>query len=222
LICLNENYTIKPEKMKDYILHFKTDLTPIMDKYGFRLLGLFQTWRQNELWAFWEADSTASLDPLDKAMVDDRALVQYTRDAEQARLHWISRWLIPTKCMPDLATVKKEKIKGEVYQIAILPIDPTRTNEWLDLFYKIAWPLEEKYGLHTIGYWKRGGGEPYQFEFSYCMKLSAVKNWAHFASKENYGWAMEHDPEVKAWWAQSLPFRGHHRGSNLLPVYLPY
>ena len=127
--------------------------------------------------------------------------------------------LIPTKFMPDLAKVKREGIKGAVYQLAILPIDAAKIDEWLELFPKYGYPLEEKYGLRTVGYWKRGGGEPYQVELSYCMKLSCVKNWAAI---EDYGRAITADPEVKEWWKKSLQYRQHHKASHLVPAYLPY
>lgn len=219
MIYMNEILTIEPTKFDAYVLQFINEYVPIMAKHDIQLLGLWQTWRTNELWAFWEVRELSSLDKLDKAVKEDRALVEYTRRSLPSRLHWRTKILLPTKFCPDIERVKREGIKGEVYILCIIPIVPEKIDEYLDLFPRYGMRFEERHGLRTVGYWIRGGGEPYQSEVFFCTQLCAWKDWA---STAHYREACETDPELKEWRQRALYYRTHHTLTYLIPLYLPY
>ena len=219
MIYLNETMTVQPSKLDAYVRDFSTELVPVFAKYDIQLLGLFQTWRTNELRAFWELKDHAALDQLDKVSKEDEALIKYTMRAMQSRLSFSNRILSPTKFCPDLARIKKEGLKGGVYMLATIPIVPEKMNEYFDLFPQFGLRFEERYGLKTVGDWRGGGGEPYQSEAFFGTQLCAGESWAFWA---RFGVERNKDPEVQAWMARALNYRTHHRISYLVPAFLTY
>lgn len=219
MLYLNETLTVEPSKLDDYAKRFADELVPIMAKHAFQLLGLFQTWRTNELNAFWEFPDQTSLDRLDKAMREDPGMVRYTQTAVKSLLTMRARTLSPTKFSPDLDTLKKKGVKGEVYLLAAIPLVPEKMNEYLELFPQFGLKFEERYGLHTVGYWRGGGGFPYQSEAFWVTQLTCGDSWAFWAK---FGRERNADPEVEVWLKRALNYRTHHSISYLVPRHLPY
>ncbi|MEE9285077.1 MAG: NIPSNAP family protein [Dehalococcoidia bacterium] len=219
MIYLNETYTIHPGKLDRHVQGFVNDLAPAMERHDARLLGLWQTWRVNELHAFWELDDHTALDRLDAAAQDDDALASYARRAAEERVSWRARTLRPTPFSPDLARIKAEGIKGEIYLLAVIPLNPGKMQEYLELFPQYGLVYEERYGLKTVGYWTGGGGEPYQSEAFVCTQLCAGGNWAWWARFSEH---RAKDAELQAWMKRALNYRTHHKISYLVPAYLPY
>jgi len=219
VLYLNETVTATPASLDDYVKRFSSELVPIMAKYEFHLLGLFQTWRTNELSAFWEFSDHTALDRLDKAMKQDPGLAQYARKAAEDHLTMRARTLSPTKFCPDLARIKKERLRGEVYLLAAIPLNPESMDEYLELFPQFGLKFEERYGLHTVGYWRGGGGFPYQSEAFWVTQLCCGDSWAFWAT---FGRQRNADSEVNAWLKRALSYRTHHSISYLVPAYLPY
>ena len=101
MIYLNETCTIHPERLDDHVRRFADELTPAMARHDVRLLGLWQTWRTNELHAFWELDDHAAFDRLDAAVREDEALAACTRRAQADLVSTRSRTLRPTAFSPS-------------------------------------------------------------------------------------------------------------------------
>jgi hypothetical protein len=219
VIYLNEAMTIIPDQLDEYVSQFSQDLVPVMARHGAQLLGLFQTWRTNELIAFWEVASYAALDRLDTAARTDADLVGYTQRAGQSRLRWTNRILSPTPFCPDLARIRAERLCGGVYMLAVIPLVPEKMGEYLELFPQHGLRLEERYGLKTVGYWRGGGGEPYQTEAFTFTQLCAGESWTFW---QEFYERRAKDPEVEAWMKRSFAYRTHHQVSYLVPAYLPY
>jgi hypothetical protein len=219
MIYLNEAMVIEPRALDAYVEQFSKELVPLMDRHGAQPLGLWQTWRTNELIAFWEIESYAALDRLDHAARADADLVAYTRSACESRLRWTTRILGPTPFCPDLARIRAERIKGGVYMLAVIPLFPERMAEYLELFPQHGLRLEERHGLRTVGYWRGGGGEPYQTEAFTFTQLCAGESWAFW---QEFFERRARDPEVEAWMKRSYAYRTHHQVSYLVPAYLPY
>ncbi len=219
MIYLNEAMRISPARLEAYVDSFVEELVPRMRTHGAELLGLFQTWRTNELVAFWELEDYAALDPLDRAEREDEALVAYLRRAQQDRLAWTSRILMPTPFCPDLARIRREKLVGQVYMLAVIPLVPDRLAEYLALFPENGLRLEERYGLRTVGYWRGGGGEPYQTEAFSFTQLCAGESWSFW---QEFHQRRSRDPDVASWMQRSFHYRTHHQVSYLVPAHLPY
>ena len=219
MIYLNEAMRIAPGRLEGYINTFVEELVPLMSVHGADLLGLFQTWRTNELIAFWEIEGYAALDPLDRAEREDTALSAHLRRAHEDRLGWTSRILMPTAFCPDLARIKRERLVGGVYMLAVIPLVPERLGEYLQLFPKNGLMLEERYGLKTVGYWRGGGGEPYQTEAFSFTQLCAGESWSFW---EDFHRRRADDPDVAHWMQRSFDYRTHHQVSYLVPAHLPY
>lgn len=219
MIYLNESVTVFPGELDRYVARFSADGVPLMARHGARLLGLWQTWRTHELIAFWELDDYASLDRLDRAARSDAELVAYTHGAQAQRVRWISRILNPTPFCPDLARIRAEGLKGGVYMLAVIPLVPDRMQEYLELFPQHGLRLEERHGLKTVGYWRGGGGEPYQTEAFTFTQLCVGESWSFW---QEFFERRARDPEVEAWMKRSYAFRTHHQVSYLVPAYLPY
>ncbi len=219
MIYLNESMRITPRRLWAYVDEFVTDLVPLMASHGAQLLGLFQTWRTNELVAFWEIESYAALDPLDRAEREDDELRGYLQRAQEDRISWTSRILMPTAFCPDLARIKREKLKGGVYMLAVIPLVPEKLGEYLELFPENGLRLEERYGLKTVGYWRGGGGEPYQTEAFSFTQLCAGESWGFW---QDFHQRRAGDPDVASWMQRSFAYRTHHQVSYLVPAHLPY
>lgn len=219
MIYLNEVMRIMPSRLEAYVDAFVEELVPLMATHGAELLGLFQTWRTNELTAFWEIASYAALDPLDRAEREDERLVAYQRAARESRLGWTSRILMPTPFCPDLARIKRERLVGGVYMLAVIPLVPQKLAEYLELFPENGLLLEERHGLKTVGYWRGGGGEPYQTEAFSFTQLCAGESWSFW---EDFHRRRAGDPDVERWMQRSFDYRTHHQVSYLVPAHLPY
>jgi hypothetical protein len=219
VIYLNEAMSIVPGRLDRAVADFSQQLVPLMERHGARLVGLWQTWRTSELIAFWELDAYASLDGLDAAMRTDAELVACARLADETRVRSTSRILSPTPFCPDLARIKAERIKGGVYMLAVIPLVPDRMEEYLRLFPEHGLRLEERYGLRTLGYWRGGGGEPYQTEAFSFTQLCVGEDWSFW---QEFFERRARDPEVAAWMQRSYAYRTHHQVSYLVPAYLPY
>ena len=219
MIYLNETCTIHPERLDGFVQRFADELTPAMARHDVRLLGQWQTWRTNELHAFWELDDHAALDRLDAAAREDEALAACMRRAQADCVSWRSRTLRPTPFSPDLARVIADGLKGEIYLLAVIPLEPGKIREYLELFPKFGLVYEERYGLKTVGYWTGGGGEPYQSQAFTCTQLCAGGNWAWWA---RFSEQRAKDAEVQTWMKRALGYRTHHKISYLVPAYLPY
>ncbi len=219
MLYLQETFTVVPPALSGHVERFVQELVPAMERNGARLVGLFQAWRANQLHAFWELDDHAALDRLDKAFQRDQALQAYARRTQESCLPWSARTLRPTSFCPDLQRIKTEGLKGEMYLLAVIPMDPQRMREYLELFPHYGLKYEERYGLKTVGYWTGGGNEPYQSEAFTCTQLCAGGNWQWWAS---FSEQRAKDPEVQAWMQRSYAYRTHHTTSYLVPAYLPY
>src|SRR5262249_22264619 len=175
MIYLNEAMTIFPGEIDGYVARFSAERVPLMARHGARLLGLWQTWRMPDLIAIWEIDDYASLD---RGARTDRELLDYTQRAQAQHARSTTRILNPTPFCPDLARVKAEGLKGGVYMLAVIPLVPERMEEYMQLFPQYGLRLEERHGLRTVGYWRGGGGEPYQTEAVTFTQLCAGERWA--------------------------------------------
>ncbi|MCH7553036.1 MAG: NIPSNAP family protein [Chloroflexi bacterium] len=219
MIYLNEFITVQPSRLDECARQFTMNLVPAMERHDVRLMGLWQTWRTSELVAFWELDDNASLDKLDAAMRQDKALAHLLKSVWELCIQWKSKILRPTAFCPTLAQVKDRGLKGGVYLLAVIPLVPEKMQEYLELFPQFGLAYEERYGLKTVGYWRGGGGDPYQGDAFTCTQLCAGESWEWWAGfNEQRG----KDPEVRAWMKRALNYRTHHGVSYLLPLHLPY
>jgi hypothetical protein len=219
VIYLNEAMRIQPAQLSAYAEDFTRALVPAREPHGAELLGLFQTWRSNELIAFWELADYAALDQLDRAERHEEPLVRYAQRAAAARQSFTTRILSPTPFCPDLARIKAQGLKGQVYMLAVIPLVPEKMQEYLELFPQHGLVLEERYGLRTVGYWRGGGGEPYQTEAFSFTQLCAGESWAFW---QEFFERRSRDPDVERWMQRSYAYRTHHQVSYLVPLHLPY
>ena len=219
MLYVNHTITIQPQKLDDYVKDFVDGLVPVMARYDIHPLGLWQTWGMNELIDVWEVKDNSYLDKLDNGIKEDKELRSYMQRALPLRLHWHVRLLRPTKFCPDLARIKQEKIKGGVYMWAVIPIDPFKIDEYLELFPQYGLKYEERYHLRTVGYWRGGGGEPTQSQAFYCTQLCVGDDCAF---RQRFSEKGGNDPEVSPWLKRALNYRTHHTYSYLVPRWLPY
>jgi hypothetical protein len=218
VIYLNEAMTVRPERMDAHVQAFCSERVPLMAEQSAELVGLWQTWRTNELHAIWELEAFSALDALDAATAEGE-LADYHRRAAGDWTHWTNRILTPTPFCPDLAQIRAEQLKGGVYMLAVIPLVPERMDEYLELFPQRGLVLEERYGLHTVGYWRGGGGEPYQTEAFTFTQLCVGESWSFW---QRFFEQRSRDPDVAAWMKESYTYRTHHQVSYLVPAYLPY
>ncbi len=217
MLYLNQTARVQPSQMKAYVEQYKNVLTPLMQRYGIELVGLWQALQANDFIDLWEVREWADLDRLDAAMKEDPEFRAYLEQTYTQRQNWSVKHLFPTPFCPDLARIKREQIKGGLYMLATIPIVPDRLQEYLKLFPKNGMRLEEKHGLHTLGYWMGGGAD--QTEAFNCTQICVIEDWAH------WGRFMEgraKDPEVAEWMRRALFYRTYHTARWMTPAYIPY
>ena len=217
MLYLNQIVRVQPAAMKAYVERFKNVLTPAMRRYGVELVGLWQALAANDFIDLWEVPQYADLDRLSQAMKEDAELLAYQEQDYPQRANWSVKLLHPTAFCPDLAKIKRDQIKGGLYMLATIPIVPDRLQEYLKLFPKNGMRLEEKHGLHTLGYWIGGG--PDHTEAFNCTQICVIEDWAHWGRfVEERG----KDPEVAEWMRRALFYRTFHSARWMTPAYIPY
>ena len=217
MLYLNQIVRVQPAAMKAYVERFKNVLTPAMKRYGIELVGLWQVLAANDFIDLWEVPQYADLDRLSQAMKEDAELLAYQEQDYPQRANWSVKLLHPTAFCPDLAKMKRDRIKGGLYMLATIPIVPDRLQEYLKLFPKNGMRLEEKHGLHTLGYWIGGG--PDQTEAFNCTQICVIEDWAHWA---RFVEGRSKDPEVAEWMSRALFYRTFHSARWMTPAYIPY
>lgn len=217
MLYLNETTRMEPTQIQAHIEDFAGTLAPILAELGIALVGLWQTYRSNELVEVWEVADWQSLDRLQEAAQKDERLAGYYARANLRRQAWNTKILRPTAFCPDLARIRRHALKGGVYLMATIPIVPERLAEYLELFPRNGMRLEEKHGLHTVGYWTGGGAD--QSEAFNCTQLCVIENWAEWG---RFSAARAADPETSEWLRRALFYRTYHRSRFLTPAYLPY
>jgi hypothetical protein len=217
MLYMNETIRIQPTAMKAYVDRFRTVLTPLMQRHGAELVGLWQALQSNDFIDLWEVHEYADLDRLSQAMKEDPKFLAFLEEDYRDRINWSVKLLHPTQFCPDLAKIKRDKIKGGLYMLATIPIVPDRLQEYLKLFPKNGMRLEEKHGLHTLGYWIGGG--PDHTEAFNCTQICVIEDWAHWA---RFVEGRSKDPEVTEWMSRALFYRTFHSARWMTPAYIPY
>jgi hypothetical protein len=217
MLYLNETIRVEPTRIKSYVEQFVSVLTPLMRRYGAELVGLWQALQANDFIDLWEVREWADLDGLSQAMKEDPAFAAYLEQAYASRLNWSVKILHPTPFCPDLARIKREQIKGGLYMLATIPILPDRLQEYLKLFPNHGMRLEEKHGLHTLGYWMGGGAD--QTEAFNCTQICVIEDWAHWG---RFVESRAKDPEVAEWMRRALFYRTFHSARWMTPLHIPY
>jgi hypothetical protein len=217
MLYLNQIVRVQPAAMGAYVERFKSVLTPLMQRHGVELVGLWQALQSNDFIDLWEVREWADLDRLSRAMNEDRGFATYQEQDYPQRVNWSVKLLHPTAFCPDLAKIKREKIKGGLYMLATIPIVPDRLQEYLKLFPKNGMRLEEKHGLHTLGYWIGGG--PDHTEAFNCTQICVIEDWAHWG---RFVEERAKDPEVAEWMRRALFYRTFHSARWMTPKYIPY
>ncbi len=217
MLYINGIVRVQPAAMKGYVERFRTALTPLMQRYGVELVGLWQALHANDFIDLWEAREWSDLDRLDRAIREDREFAAYQEQDYPQRLKWSVKLLHPTAFCPDLARIKRDRIKGGLYMLATIPIVPDRLQEYLKLFPRYGMRLEEKHGLHTLGYWIGGG--PDHTEAFNCTQICVIEDWEHWG---RFVQARAADPEVAEWMRRALFYRTFHSARWMTPAYIPY
>jgi NIPSNAP len=217
MLYLNQTVRVQPTMMKPYVEQFVSALTPLMRRHGIELVGLWQALGANEFVDLWEVREWADLDRLGEAIRQDQNFVAYLDQANTQRIKSSVKLLHPTPFCPDLARIKREQIKGGLYMLATIPIVPDRLQEYLKLFPQNGMRLEEKHGLHTLGYWIGGGAD--QTEAFNCTQICVIEDWAHWG---RFVEARGKDPEVAEWMRRALFYRTFHSARWMTPAYIPY
>lgn len=217
MLYLNQIVRVQPAAMKGYVERFKNVLTPAMRRYGVELVGLWQALAANDFIDLWEVPQYADLDRLSQAMKEDPEFLAYQEQDYPQRANWSVKLLHPTAFCPDLAKIKRDQIKGGLYMLATIPIVPDRLQEYLKLFPKNGMRLEEKHGLHTLGYWIGGG--PDHTEAFNCTQICVIEDWARWG---RFVEERATDPEVAEWMRRALFYRTYHSARWMTPAYIPY
>lgn len=217
MLYVNQTVRVQPTCMKEYVEQFKSVLTPLMGHYGIELVGLWQALQANDFIDLWEVREWSDLDRLSQAMKDDPEFLAYLEHANAQRQSWSVKLLHPTPFSPDLTRIKREQIKGGLYMLATIPIVPDRLQEYLKLFPQYGMRLEEKHGLHTLGYWIGGGAD--QTEAFNCTQICVIEDWAHWG---RFIEGRAKDPEVAEWMRRALFYRTYHTARWMTPAYIPY
>ncbi|GEM_PF-5060046 len=217
MLYLNQIVRVQPTAIKPYVERFKNVLTPLMQRRGFELIGLWQALQSNDFIDLWEAREWADLDRLTRAAREDPGFLNYQEQDYPDRVNWSVKLLHPTSFCPDLARIKREQIKGGLYMLATIPIVPDRLQEYLKLFPKNGMRLEEKHGLRTLGYWMGGG--PDHTEAFNCTQICVIEDWEHWG---RFMEGRSKDPEVAEWMRRALFYRTFHSARWMTPAYIPY
>ena len=78
MLYLNQTVRVQPSQMQAYVEQFKSSLTPLMQRQGIELVGLWQALHANDFIDLWEVREWSDLDRLDTAMKENAEFRTYS------------------------------------------------------------------------------------------------------------------------------------------------
>ena len=200
--------------MKAYVEQFRTVLAPLMRRYGVELVGLWQALQANDFIDLWEVADWAGLDRLDAAMKEDPDLA-YLEQACTQRQSWSVKHLHRRRFVRTGRASSRSGSRAVYTCSRPFRLSPSGSRNIV--VPKNGMRLEEKHGLHTLGYWIGGG--PDHTEAFNCTQICVIEDWQHWGRfVESRG----KDPEVAEWMRRALFYRTYHSARWMTPAYIPY